>query len=102
MIKLYSKINCGLCPAMHGIYFGYLTSLFFRFWLFLSCESPEICCVDRREAEFQVPRQQVSIFLQLLKIDRGRLAKASSKICRNSRLMHCLHTVVDLDPLNLL
>ena len=54
MIKLYSKINCGLGPAMHDIYFGYLTSLFFRFGVCLSCESAEICRIDRRAAEFLV------------------------------------------------
>ena len=37
MIKLYSRINCGLGPAMHDIYFGYLVSLFFQILDVLSC-----------------------------------------------------------------
>ena len=85
---------------MHGIYFGYLNSLFFRFWLFLSCESPEICCIDRREAEFHVPRQQVSNFLQLLKIDRGRLGVIQnlSKFKVNALSTYCCR----FGPTNLL
>ena len=102
MIKLYSKINCGLGPAMHGIYFAYLASLFFRFGVFLSCESAEICKIDRREAEFIVKSPEVRMFLQFLKIDRVRLAKASSEICRNSRSAHSLILLWSLHPLNLL
>ena len=45
---------------MHGIYFGYLASLFFRFWVFLSCESAELCNIDRREAEYIVKSPEVS------------------------------------------
>ena len=61
MIKLFRKINC-LGTAMHGKYFGYLASLFFRFGVFLSCESGEICKIDRQEAEFIVKSPEVSVF----------------------------------------
>ena len=77
-------------------------SLFFRFWMFKSYKSPEICQIDRREAKFEVPSHLVSVFLQFFKIDSSRSAKAVPENCQNLRSLLCLHAFVDSDLLNLL